>query len=73
MLQQGADVTFKVWDGELMSANAQRIINETNLEEIVSLMLFPWGEVKDNSLRTSLTLGEFLSHSFGGYLQKDHE
>ncbi|RJF58214.1 hypothetical protein D4100_05520 [Serratia inhibens] len=70
MLQQGADVPFKdhwiVWDGKLKLANGQRITNETNLEEFVSLRLFSWGEVKDNSLRTSLTLGEFLSHTFGG-------
>ncbi|WP_089528986.1 hypothetical protein [Pantoea ananatis] len=70
MLQQGANVPFKdhwiVWDGELKLANGQRITNETNLEEIVSLRLFSWGEVKDNSLRASLTLGEFLRHTFGG-------
>jgi len=70
MLQQGADVPFKdhwiVWGGELKLVNGQRITNETNLEEHVSLRLFSWGEVKDNSLRTSLTLGEFLSHTFGG-------
>ncbi|MBV6691216.1 hypothetical protein [Serratia quinivorans] len=70
MLQQGADVPFKdhwiVWDGELKLANGQRITNETNLEELVSLRLFSWGEVKDNSLRASLTLGEFLRHTFGG-------
>lgn len=70
MLQQGADIPFKdhwiVWDGELKLVNGQRITNETNLEELVSLRLFSWGEVKDNSLLTSLTLGEFLSHTFGG-------
>lgn len=70
MLLQGADVPFKdhwiVWDGELKLVDGQRITNETNLEELVSLRLFSWGEVKDNSLRTSLTLGEFLSHTFGG-------
>lgn len=70
MLQQGADVPFKdhwiVWDEELKLTNRQRITNETNLEEFVSLRLFSWGEVKDNSLRELLTLGEFLSHTFGG-------
>ena len=40
--------------------------NETSLEELVSLRLFSWGEVKDNSLRVSLKLGEFLNHTFGG-------
>jgi len=62
-----------VWDGELKLVNGQRITNETNLGEFVSLWLFSWGEVKDNSLRTLLTLGEFLSHTFGGYLQKHHD
>lgn len=70
MLQQGADVPFKdhwiVWDGKLKLVSGGDITNETNLEEIVSLRLFSWGEVKDNSLRVSLTLGEFLSHTFGG-------
>lgn len=70
MLQQGADVPFKdhwiVWDGELKLVNGGSITNETNLEELVSLRLFSWGEVKDNALRASLTLGEFLSHTFGG-------
>ena len=42
------------------------ITNETSLEELVSLRLFSWGEVKDNSLRVSLKLGEFLNHTFGG-------
>jgi hypothetical protein len=70
MLQQGADVPFKdhwiVWDGQLKLVNGGNINNETNLEELVSLRLFSWGEVKDNSLRESLTLGEFLRHTFGG-------
>lgn len=70
MLQQGADVPFKdhwiVWDGELKLVNGGSITHETNFDEPVSLRLFSWGEVKDNSLRASLTLGEFLSHSFGG-------
>lgn len=70
MLQQGADVPFKdhwiVWCGKLKLVNGRSITNETNLEEFVSLRLFSWGEVKDNSLRVSLTLGEFLSHTFGG-------
>ncbi|HHX7178872.1 TPA: hypothetical protein ACVG9H_003033 [Enterobacter hormaechei] len=70
MLQQGADVPFKdhwiVWAGELKLVNGGSITHETNFDEPVSLRLFSWGEVKDNSLRASLTLGEFLSHSFGG-------
>lgn len=70
MLQQGADVPFKdhwiVWGGKLKLVNGGRITNETNLEELVSLRLFSWGEVKDNSLRPSLTLGDFLNHTFGG-------
>lgn len=70
MLQQGTDVPFKdhwiVWNGKLKLVNGGIITNETNLEEIVSLKLFLWGEVKDNSLRTSLTLSDFLSHTFGG-------
>ncbi|MEB7598492.1 hypothetical protein [Raoultella terrigena] len=70
MLQQGADVPFKdhwiAWGEKLKLVNGGRITNETNLEELVSLRLFSWGEVKDNSLRTSLTLGDFLNHTFGG-------
>ncbi|MGL0782819.1 hypothetical protein ACSTB9_14795 [Klebsiella pneumoniae] len=70
MLQQGANVPFKdhwiVWDGKLKLVNGGSITNETSLEELVSLRLFSWGEVKDNSLRVSLKLGEFLNHTFGG-------
>ncbi|MTH47607.1 hypothetical protein [Intestinirhabdus alba] len=74
MLQQGADVPFKdhwiVWGGKLKLVNGGSITNETSLEELVSLRLFSWGEVKDNSLRASLTLGEFLRHTFGGMVFK---
>ncbi|MEG0870349.1 MAG: hypothetical protein RSG77_25375 [Hafnia sp.] len=70
MLQQGADVPFKdhwiVWDGELKLVNGGHLTNKTDLKELVSLRLFSWGEVKDNSLRASLTLGDFLSYTFGG-------
>lgn len=70
MLQQGADVPFKdhwiVWDGELKLANGGHLTNKTDLKELVSLRLFSWGEVKDNSLRASLTLGDFLNYTFGG-------
>ncbi|EPG8552906.1 hypothetical protein P5H05_005604, partial [Klebsiella pneumoniae] len=52
--------------GKLKLVNGGGITNETSLEELVSLRLFSWGEVKDNSLRVSLKLGEFLNHTFGG-------
>ncbi len=74
MIQQGADVPFKdhwiVWNGKLNLLNGGCITNETHLEEVVTLRFFSWGEVKDNSLRVSLTLGEFLSHTFGGVVFK---
>lgn len=68
MLQQGADVLFKdhwiVWDGKLKLLNS--ITNNTSLDEYVSLRLFSWGEVKENSLKQGLTLGDFLNYTFGG-------
>lgn len=70
MLQKGADVPLKdhwiVWCGKLKLINGGGITNETKLDELVSLKLFSWGEVKDNGLRVSLTLGEFLKYTFGG-------
>ena len=70
MLQQGADVPFKdhwiVWCGKLKLINGNAITNNTELGECVSLKLFSWGEVKDNSLKEGITLGEFLKYTFGG-------
>jgi hypothetical protein len=55
-----------VWDGKLKLLNGGHLTNETDIKELVSLRLFSWGKVKNNSLRASLTLGEFLSYTLGG-------
>ncbi|WP_313108907.1 hypothetical protein [Atlantibacter sp.] len=70
MLQLGADVPFKdhwiVWGGKLKLLNGNDITSDTKLSEYVSLKLFSWGEVKENSLKKGLTLGDFLNYTFGG-------
>lgn len=70
MLQQGADVPFKdhwvVWDGMLTLMNGDVVTRKTSLDEVVKLRLFSWGVVKNNWLRESLKLGDFLRYCFGG-------
>ena len=40
-----------VWGGKLKLLNGNDITSDTKLSEYVSLKLFSWGEVKENSLK----------------------
>ncbi|ATA23343.1 hypothetical protein [Brenneria goodwinii] len=69
MLQLGADSPFKdhwiVWEGPVRLAKDNTPVTlESDLNEIVKLNLFSWGEVKD-WLEMNLTLSDFLKNTFG--------
>lgn len=73
MLSRGANALTKdhwiVWEDKLKLQNGTPVTTNTPLSEKVRLKLFSWGEVYEQ-LDTSLTLGEFLKHTFGGLVFK---
>lgn len=73
MLSRGANALTKdhwiVWEDKLKLLNGTVVTTSTPLSERVQLKLFSWGDIFEQ-LDTSLTLGEFLSHTFGGLVFK---
>lgn len=73
MLSKGGDTKFKnhwiVWEDKLRLLNGTPVTASTPLSETVKLTLFSWGEVYEQ-LKKTLSLGEFLNHTYGGLVFK---
>jgi len=58
-----------VWESPVRLENSNlKEIDENSYDEIVQLKAFSWGDVKNNALRSELTLKDFIGYIFGGFV-----